>query len=643
MAHSPVAWQEDGTPHSPRFHDIYRSRGMGATGPWDQARTVFLGGCRLLPANDAPAIWSGQRQWHVLETGFGLGLNFLATWDAWRRDHERPGQLFFTSVEAWPVTADDLLRGVQAYPTLQPLAQALAQQWKGLLPGTHRLVFEDGRVHLTLRIGHVHDSLAALDIPVDSVFLDGFSPQTNPDMWDEKVIAGMARLCRPGTRVSTWTVARSVRDLLVKYGFEVTRQPGCPPKRERLEAKFEPRWPVRRSWRSACASTPSHAVVLGAGLAGSAVAWSLAQRGWRVDVLDAADRPAAGASGLPAGLIAPHVSPDDAPLSRLSRAGVRATLLRAQSLLTEERDWAPVGVLEHRVEGKRALPPSNPGEQAVDWMADWSAEATADQLARCALPDGASGLWHGCGAWMRPASLVQAHLSHPLVRWQGKCQAARICREGDLWAVRDASGQCLAQAAHLILACAYGTRALLAEWLDHNHATLPLNALRGQVSWGNMEQIPQPARQWLPAWPVNGHGSFIHGVPSADGEPIWIVGSTFERGQTQPCVTPEDHAANRVRLERLLPSLGRAMGETVQSAQGWAGVRCTLPDRLPAVGPLDAARWPGLHVFTGLGARGLTLSVLGAEILAAQWHGEPWPVDAPLARAMLASRFATQR
>ena len=102
---------------------------------------------------------------------------------------------------------------------------------------------------------------------------------------------------------------------------------------------------------------PRRAVVVGAGLAGSAAAYSLAQRGWRVQVLDAAVAPAAGASALPAGLVAPHVSPDDAPLSRISRAGVSTTLARLAALLPAGTDWAATGVLERRVEHARALPP----------------------------------------------------------------------------------------------------------------------------------------------------------------------------------------------------------------------------------------------------------------------------------------------
>ena len=71
-----VEWLPDGTPRSPRFDDIYRS----STGGLEQARHVFLRGCGL------PQAWAGRPQWRILETGFGLGLNFLAAWRAWKDD-----------------------------------------------------------------------------------------------------------------------------------------------------------------------------------------------------------------------------------------------------------------------------------------------------------------------------------------------------------------------------------------------------------------------------------------------------------------------------------------------------------------------------------------------------------------------------
>lgn len=61
-----VHWLDDGSPYSARFNDRYRSR----TGGVAQAVTVFLAGCGL------PQLWAGKDQFTILETGFGLGLNF---------------------------------------------------------------------------------------------------------------------------------------------------------------------------------------------------------------------------------------------------------------------------------------------------------------------------------------------------------------------------------------------------------------------------------------------------------------------------------------------------------------------------------------------------------------------------------------
>ncbi|MDO4725394.1 MAG: FAD-dependent cmnm(5)s(2)U34 oxidoreductase, partial [Comamonadaceae bacterium] len=125
-----VQWLADGSPYSPRFGDRYHSHAGGGLA---QAQGCFLQGCGL------PEAWQGQRQWRILETGFGLGLNFLATWQAWRDDPQRCQQLHFISTEAWPVSAQDLLCAARnRYPQLLPLAEELALQYRDLHSGIHR-------------------------------------------------------------------------------------------------------------------------------------------------------------------------------------------------------------------------------------------------------------------------------------------------------------------------------------------------------------------------------------------------------------------------------------------------------------------------------------------------------------------------
>lgn len=230
----PVDWQADATPVSPRFGQAYRSRSGGLA----QAHTVFLGGCGL------PRGWRGRSGFTVLETGFGLGLNFLATWAAWEADPERSARLSFVSVEGFPVAAQDIARSAMqagSLPGSSPLpamARDLAVAWEGRVEGVQTWSFAGGRVDLTLALGDVRDMLSCLSCEVDAVFLDGFSPAVNPDMWSEPVLRAVARTCRPGARLSSYSTARPLRERLQQLGFDVRRCPGLPPKRHRLEATW---------------------------------------------------------------------------------------------------------------------------------------------------------------------------------------------------------------------------------------------------------------------------------------------------------------------------------------------------------------------------------------------------------------------
>jgi tRNA 5-methylaminomethyl-2-thiouridine biosynthesis bifunctional protein len=108
-------------------------------------------------------------------------------------------------------------------------------------------------------------------------------------------------------------------------------------------------------------------------------------------------------------------------------------------------------------------------------------------------------------------------------------------------------------------------------------------------------------------------------------------------------VRAEDHAANQVRLATLLPALSVAMAGpfATDRVQGWAGLRCTLPNRLPAVGPIDAQRLPGLWISAGMGARGISLAVLCGELTAAWLDHEPLPIAPDLVKHLAAARYVT--
>ena len=625
----PVDWLADGTPASPRFGDRYRSSaGHGL----DQARGVFLQGCGL------PAAWAGQARWRILETGFGLGLNFLVAWAAWRADAQRPQRLHFVSCEAWPVSAEDLLRAAPPDAQLQALAATLAARFHGLVPGVHRLAFEGGRVLLTLLVGDAQTMLKAQRPQADSVFLDGFAPRLNPDVWSPHTLKAVARCCRRGTRLATWSTARSVRDALTQCGFAVQKVAGVPPKRENLHAVYDPPWEPRATRPALPAVRPPagrRCAVVGAGLAGAAVAWQLAQRGWQVAVIDGTTHPAAGASGVPAAIFAPHHSPDDSVISRLSRAGVRATLQALHQLASDLQGtaWDMHGVLEHAVEPGARLA----GDSGA-WQ-PWTHPASAAERAQARLDTDAPALWHASAGWLRPAALVARLLAQPGVTVRAGLAVAKIEAADARWRLTDARGAPIAEAECVVVCAGPASARLIGR-------RLPLQPVRGMASWGL--HTPHTAAAPWPEVPVNGHGNLIPRVPLAGGE-AWVCGSTFERDQA--CLPLSEgeitaaHRANFTKLQLLLPALAVALqpvfaAPVAPRLQAWSGVRCTTPDHLPLVGPLDGAVQPGLWLCTGLGARGATLALLCAELLAARLHDEPLPLDAALGRAISTERLA---
>jgi len=548
-----------------------------------------------------------------LEIGAGNSQRFLRLWLAWRADPQRPRLLHVVAIG--PAAYSNPLPGGANSAELKPLAELLDAQLWGLLPGFHRLVFEGGHVLLTLCIGDVTRLLRQQQFEADSIHLNIAALAGTELLFVAKAIA---RLCKPATLLTT-SNNEAMQSALRQCGFVVTTHPG------ELKASYNPAWVTKKPFQSV---KPATCVVVGAGLAGAAVASSLARRGWAVTVLDAASAPAGGASSLPAGLLVPHTSPDDSPLSRLSRAGVRITLQQARTMLRHGTDWGHTGVLQRSLAGDGLnLPPAwTQGQSRAG--SDWCSPATPGTLAAAGLLAKSSGLWHAQAGWVKPAALVNAWLGEPGITWRGNVKVSEVTPSDEIWQVRDQAGNMLAEADLVVLAAGFASQTLA---VNAGAAQPDLQAIRGQVTFGLQEDSDQ-----LPPFAVNGRGGLITAITTSDG-PMWLMGAGYERDAQVPDLKSQDHADNLMRLQILLPDAAVALAGqfSSQQARGWAGIRCATPNRLPLLGPVATTdSKPGLWMCTGMGSRGLSFAALCAELLAAQLHGEPLPVDNQLAKAM---------
>ena len=611
---------EGDTPISADFGDVYHAMDGGL----EQCQHVFLEGNRL------PDRWKDRKSFQILELGFGAGLNFLATWNAWRHSKQAPGaRLHFVSLEQFPLAVHDLGRILRRYPTIVPLAQALQDAWPLPIGGFHAIDFDAGQVRLTLVLGDVQRTLPDLAMAADAVFLDGFSPAKNPAMWSEPVLRLVARQCRPQATLATWCVAGNVRRCLSQQGFTVQRRPGFGRKRERLEATFDripdaaflrmvtPR--RNRALHSALSPPPArHAIIVGAGLGGCLMSERLATLGWQVDLFDRHPGPAAEASGNPAGIWRPVLSRDDNLSSRLSRAGffhTRSTLERLQHegvLRSQARGVLVLSSDAAQADRQRRMFAENRWPEA---FASYVEQDRASHLAGLPLPSG--GEYFPSGGWIDPVSYCQAALqaSGAGVRCHWQVSVAALRRSASAWEVMDSDGHVRASAPIVILAL--GARAqTLAQT-----AELPLESFRGQLTQIDHDPLPSSAPVLCQ------EGYLIPGLPEG-----LCIGATFDRSQND-LPSAEDHRKNLAHLQRLLPAWSPSCASFLERV----GFRSVSRDRMPVVGPLPGQ--PGLHVVMGLGSRGLVLASLLADVIGSLLEGFPLPLESTLLRAIAPERF----
>ncbi|WP_394470083.1 FAD-dependent 5-carboxymethylaminomethyl-2-thiouridine(34) oxidoreductase MnmC [Roseateles sp. DC23W] len=606
-----VDFSDPAAPAAPAFGDVYHSR----AGALAQARHVFVDGNRL------PARWQGRERFVVLETGFGLGNNFLATWDAWRQDPSRCARLVFVSLEKHPLTRDDLAR-VHAGNPLGDLARQLVDRWPPLTPGLHTLSFEGGSVELLLGLGDARDLSRELVLDADAIYLDGFSPKLNPDLWDEWLLKSLARHAVPGTTVATWSIHRPMRRTLASLGFEVGLAPGFANKPEMTVARFAPRHlPQRPAGREPLAPGARHAVIVGAGLAGAACALALARAGVACTVVDALAAPAQASSGNPAGLFHGTLNPDDGPHARFNRAAALAT----QALLRELGVPQQAGLL--RLETRLA----QDAMVGVPGYVEPLSTERASALAGTALSHPA-WLYPGGGA-VAPGAYVDALLQASGATLKLRTAVAAARRDEAGWTLLDDTGGPLTTAPLLVLAGGHAQLPLLGE------LAVDLTVQRGQLT--HLARAP-----WVPGLPIAGDGYAI-----ADGQGGAWCGATTQDDDTAPELREADQVENLTRYARLAGLVAPPRAPLA----GRVAWRLIAPDRLPLIGGLalpgapPAAqlrlqpRLPGLVVCTGFASRGITWAALAGHVAAALALGGPRPLEAELLDAVDPLRFALRR
>ena len=217
----------DKTPKSSAFGDVYFSMDGGM----EETKFVFLEKNKLKQrwqeiGKNAKADF--QKNFTIIETGFGTGLNFLCTAKLWQETTDKNSSFWleFISTEKHPLSKTDLKKNLENFPLLNPLSDLLIKKYPSLTPGYHLIRFPELKIKLLLLLGDIKDTLPGLEAKADAWFLDGFSPSSNPEMWSDELFIQIQRLSHEGSTFSTFTAASQVKKGLASSGFEVIKTDG---------------------------------------------------------------------------------------------------------------------------------------------------------------------------------------------------------------------------------------------------------------------------------------------------------------------------------------------------------------------------------------------------------------------------------
>lgn len=650
LHHARLDWNEAGTPVSSEFGDVYFSNDNGLS----ETRYVFLQQNRLperFSHHDSDSFVIG-------ETGFGTGLNFLATMAVFLEQAPLSGngsRLHFISVEKYPLTQADLRKALAAWPELSHLSQPLIDQWPLPVSGCHRLLFADGRIRLDLWFGDIKEMLPQVPHPatglVDAWYLDGFSPAKNPEMWTQDLFDDLARLARPDATLSTFTCAGFVRRGLIAAGFAMKKVKGHGSKREMLAGVREGKVPQQSiaPWYARPTGREGEVLIIGGGIASAMTALSLVERGRHVTLLCEDGEPASGASGNRQGALYPLLNGEHDALSRFYSLAFGFARNRLLALAKHHPvAFSLCGVTQLGYDDKSAakLAKMSQGPFPPELMHPLSA-AEVEQVV--GLPCDADGVSYPLGGWLCPADLTRAAIREAQAsgRLEVVFNAAvtRIAEEVDGWRVESQDGRQW-HAPNLVAAAGHQLPALLP------FAELPLYPVRGQVS-----HVPTTTglSQLKTVLCYDGYLT-----PAHNG--AHCIGASYGRNQTDLAYRADEQEQNRARLQACVPQQRWPAEVDVSGAQARVGVRCASRDHLPVAGPVprlaaladhdvnapadQQSALPlhaGLYVLGALGSRGLCSAPLCGELVASEICGDPLPLAADLLEALHPARYWVRR
>jgi tRNA 5-methylaminomethyl-2-thiouridine biosynthesis bifunctional protein len=601
-----------GRPFSTAFRDRYHSD----DGAFEEARHVFV------EANELSKILLQQKTITIGELGFGFGVSFLETCRflaEFNTTNSTQCRINFLSVEGFPQTKEHFENfhielGTFQNPLISPFIIDLLTQYPKRTRGMHRLFLSDS-VILTLAYHPIDYVINNISLAADCWYLDGFSPSKNPEMWDQKTFAWVYKNTVQNGTFSTYSVSESVQTAASSVTFLLKKTTGFGRKASMLQGiKYSGLLPKQPK------VPPPKVAVLGAGLAGASVAYSLSRRNIEVEVFEKEHAPARKASGNKAAVFMPQLSSVPDYLSRFFLAGYLHSLgvFTIPQIEKHIPSLTQNGVL--RLSNVKKWEKVESQLEALGITKDLAKRfSKAEISSRLGITSKHSGIFFPESGSLHPEELIRALLEN--VKKVHLHTKVTSVMESDTCVELLTSDSVSHTYTHLVFANAHE----LAEFPDFSW--LPFEKIKGQVFISKLKQ-----------------GSETVDVPLCyDGYTLPIgrsgelfVGATYEHNAHETEFSDIVCDDLTKRLTTHFPQIAIDQGVT----DGRVCFRTTSPDRLPMIGTLSENN-TGSRIFTsiGHGSHGTSSCLLAGEIISSLILNEPLPIEDDLIEQIEPSRF----
>lgn len=169
------------------YHPRYKQHFHSIAGAWEESLKKYIEPCRLKEKLEA-----GENI-TVLEIGLGMGYNVSAL--AELASTIRRGKVFMISMELDPNVLDAALTLPEHKGA--PMLQTVKDSGR----------YEDEFVSLDVMWGDARDSAIVMKSHCDAIFLDAFSPDTNPELWTVEFIRELKDMLKDEGFIATYCSA----------------------------------------------------------------------------------------------------------------------------------------------------------------------------------------------------------------------------------------------------------------------------------------------------------------------------------------------------------------------------------------------------------------------------------------------------